>query len=88
MIIDKAEAVLIRKIAPPFNAGRVKTLKDKYSNNAILSVNHRRRHRLAESVSTCADLIHTGQPDFMLFGTNGHPVKPPIPPLSGPAEEA
>jgi hypothetical protein len=88
-LIDKAESVLIWKIGPPFNAARVKTLKYKYEENPILIVNHRRRHRLPECISTCTEFINTDMADFKFFGVaNGHPVKPPIPAPGGPAEEA
>jgi hypothetical protein len=69
-----------------YNSAGIKTLR--YAEHPILIVNHGRRHRLPEYVSTCPEFINTDQPDFMMFGANGHPVKPPIPAPGGAAEEA
>ena len=84
-LIDRAEAVLIWKIGVPFNSARIKKLK--YQERPILVVNHGRRHRLPESVSTLTEFINTDQPDFKAFGPSGHPVEPPIPAPGTPAEE-
>jgi hypothetical protein len=64
-LIDKAEAVLIRKIQPASNAARI--YAHKYKDNPILIVNHGSRHRLPECLSTFTDFIHTDEPDFMVL---------------------
>lgn len=83
--IDRAEAVLIWKVGVPFNSSRVKTLR--YGEEPILIVNHLRRHRLPEYVSTLTEFINTDQPDFKVFGPKGHPVAPPVPAPGSSAEE-
>lgn len=60
-LIDQAEAVLIRKIGPPFNSARVKTLA--HSDVPILVINHGLRHRLPECVSTMTNFLN---PELLL----------------------
>jgi hypothetical protein len=83
-LIDRAEAVLIWKIGVPFNSARIKTLR--YQDKPILVVNHGRRHRLPECISTLTEIINT---DGVLkpFGPSGHPVPPPVPTPGHPDEE-
>jgi hypothetical protein len=84
-LIDRAEAVLIWKIEVPFNSARIKTLK--YQEKPILVVNHGRRHRLPECISTLTEFINTDNDQFKQFGPSGHPVSPPIPQPGSPSDE-
>jgi hypothetical protein len=84
-LIDRAEAVLIWKIGVPFNSARIKTLK--YQGKPILVVNHGRRHRLPECISTLTEFINTDNNQFKQFGPSGHPVSPPIPQPGSPSDE-
>jgi hypothetical protein len=82
-LIDKAEAVLIWKIGVPFNSARVKTLS--YGEKPIIVVNHERRHRLPECVTTLTEFINAdGQ--LKPFGPSGHAIAPPVPAAGDPDE--
>jgi hypothetical protein len=84
-LIDRAEAVLIWKLGLPFNSARIKTLK--YQDRPILIVNHGRRHRLPECISTLTEFINTDEGRLQSFGPSGHPVAPPIPVPRDPTDE-
>jgi hypothetical protein len=84
-MINKAEAVLVWKIGTPANSHDIR--KRPYEEKPILIVNHRRRHRLPEYVSTLTELINTDQADFKVFGSAGHSVGPPVPPSDIAVEE-
>jgi hypothetical protein len=85
LLIDQAESVLIWKLGIPFNSARIKT--HKYNKVPILVVNHGRRYRLPECVSTLSEFINSDQVGFKVFGPSGHPVAPPGPAPGNPAEE-
>ena len=84
-LIDRAEAVLIWKVGVPFNSARIKSLK--YQDKPILIVNHGRRHRLPECISTLTEFVNTDRADFKEFGPSGYPVAPPVPAPDNPAED-
>ena len=71
-LIDRVEAVLIYKIAPPYNASRIKSFQ--YSHEPILIVNHGRRHRLPECMSNITEFINTDNSEFKTFGPSGREV--------------
>jgi hypothetical protein len=77
--------VLVWKIGTPANSQYI--WKQPYDEKPILIVNHGRRHRLPEYVSTLTEFIHIDQADFKVFGSMGHPVGPLFRRRTGPVEE-
>jgi hypothetical protein len=84
VLIDRAEAALIYKIGVPFNSARIKSLK--YRDKPIVIINHGRRHRLPECISTLTEFTNTDD-QLKPFGPSGHPVPPPVPTPGVPAED-
>jgi hypothetical protein len=60
LLIDKAEATLIWKIAPPYNSARIKSIPyyPDSEEEVILVVNHGLRNKLPECVSTLTEVAN------------------------------
>jgi hypothetical protein len=71
VLIDKAEAVLIYKVGVPYNEKQIRSLK--YDAEPIIIVNHGRRHRLPECLSTISEFVNTDLPEFKVFDTGSQP---------------
>lgn len=87
-LIDRAEAVLIFKLGVPYNSSGITGLPPRFQDKPMVLVNHGRRNRLPECLSTITEFINTDTAEFKKFGPSGHQMPPPTPsPDALPDEE-
>jgi hypothetical protein len=87
-LIDRGEAVLIYKVCPAYNVSGTTGLPERFQDKPMLVVNHGRRNRLPECLSTISELVNTRMAEFKKFGPSGYQMPPPTPsPDALPDEE-
>jgi hypothetical protein len=89
-LIDRAAAILIFKVGLPYNSAGIASLPPRFQDKPTLVVNHGRRNRLPERLSTITEFVNTDTRDFKKFGYSplDHHTPPPIPsPGALPDEE-